>query len=224
MSAGALPDESETEDAVRPDPVDGTATKMLGISVRSCRERRRPAVSKKFLVSRKFELRADAVRAAAANGDRPDVFRRWRIRRRTHCRCDAVNMACASAEPSSAGRAAAAARTIPSDSQLRPPDRILTPDRLNGGVVRWLVRSRGGFRRDHVVQLAPLRRRHAPSIAACAALRIAGPAGDWRRSPIRRSQMICTAGIARECARQQLEGGEVATPHDDESRVAHRMR
>lgn len=75
---------------------------------------------------------------------------------------------------------------------------------------------RRGFRRDHVIQLAPLRRRHAAAVAP-PAFTLAGTIGRPAPLPHPPVPDDLHGGIVGEGAAQQLEGGELATPHDDES-------
>jgi len=76
-------------------------------------------------------------------------------------------------------------------------------------------------RRD-VVQLAPLHWRNAPAVFTPAPFFFGGRV---RRPPPLLSPPIphdLHAGIVGEGAGEQFEGGEVATPHDDESGFAHK--
>lgn len=78
--------------------------------------------------------------------------------------------------------------------------------------------------REHVIQLPPLHRRHTSAFAAPAAICMAATIG--RPAPLTHSPIPddLYTGIAGEGAAQQLEGGELATPHDDESWFAHGIR
>ena len=73
---------------------------------------------------------------------------------------------------------------------------------------------------DHVVQLSPLHRWDTPAIGAAAFRNITAVA----RLPALADATIpddLNHRIVRERARQQLKGGEVATPNDDKSWLAH---
>src|SRR5687768_1843007 len=63
--------------------------------------------------------------------------------------------------------------------------------------------------------------RHTPAVAAAPAFAVAGSIDGL--APFRHPSIPddLHAGIAGKGAGQQLEGGKVATPHDDESWVAH---
>jgi hypothetical protein len=85
----------------------------------------------------------------------------------------------------------------------------------------------GRFRREHVIELPPLRGRHTTPIAAGATLFIFQSANAiGRLAPLTDSAIPhdLHTGIVRKRARQQLEGGKVATPHDDESWLVHGIR
>ena len=97
----------------------------------------------------------------------------------------------------------------------------LNAEVVMGGNVAWAALARGRLRGNHVIQLTPLRRRHTSPIDAGSALSLAGAIG--RAAPLAHPAIpdYLHAWIIRECAGQQLERGEVATSHDDESWTVH---
>ena len=80
-----------------------------------------------------------------------------------------------------------------------------------------------GFQRGEIVELPPLHGRFAPAVAASATFAIARTIG--RSSPLLPPSIPYDlhTGIVAEGTGEQLEGGKVATPYDDESRIVHRI-
>lgn len=92
---------------------------------------------------------------------------------------------------------------------------------MSGG--GWDCRLIAGGR-NHVIHLAPVRRRCAAPVRASSSFAVAGTVG--RTAPLSHPAIPddLDVGIVGETAHQQFEGGEVATPHDDEFGIAHRIR
>ncbi len=118
-------------------------------------------------------------------------------------------------------RAVVSFATVSLPASILPPGRMHELSEWNAGQqLRVLQRPLGG---NHVVQLPPLHGRFTAAFVGYTALSIALTVGGLSTflPPSIPYDLHC--GIVRKSAGQQLEGGELATPHDDESWVTHKI-